>query len=91
MTPRQTLPKFPGTPSAIQFDTNRTALLVSDSKKGEVNVSMMEAATGTWSEWRTLARNTTDKLWIRCMCLTTANTITLFDYRSNCVKEFEFA
>ena len=91
LTPQQTFPKFPGSPFAIHFDPNRSSLFVSDNGKDELNVSAMEAATGKWSEWHTLARNTTDKLDIYCMCLTTANHITLFDYNTRSVMEFELA
>ena len=92
LTPQQTLPKFPGGPWNIQFDPNRTALFVRDNDKEELNVSVMEAAaTGKWSEWHSLAHNTTDKLDIQCMCLTTANHITLFDLKSSSLMEFEFA
>ena len=78
---------FPGTPYAIVLECHRPALVVSDNNTDEVYMSNREG--DTWKQFRQLTRSHTDKLDIRSMCMTTPNTLYLYDDKSDSVKQYE--
>ena len=84
-----TLPKFPGGPSDIVFDSARCALFVREYNKNEVCTSACDG--GRWTDWRQITRSHTDELIIGSLCMPTPNILLLYDYNSNSVKQYEFA
>ena len=78
---------FPGDPVRIVLECHRPAIVVSDYNTDEVYMSNREG--DTWKQFRQLTRSHTDNLSIRSMCMTTPNTLFLYDSKSRSVKQYE--
>ena len=84
-----TLPAFSGCPREIVIEPALPALVVFDSNTNEMRMSRADGVT--WTAWQPLARNHTEKLCIRSLCMPTANMLLAFDYDSHSVKQYELA
>ena len=90
LTQKHILPSFPGSPWGIVLDRNRRSIIVRDANKDELKYSLLEE-TENWTAWGSLGRNTDAQQKILGMCLTGPNVITIFDYNSYSLKEYEIA
>ena len=90
LQPHRTLPHFAGSPLHLVLDAHRPAVFLRDANQNELFVSVCGAG-GEWTAWRTLARDTQEKLYIRSLCMVGPHTLAIFDYYSRSVKLYDLA